>query len=283
MKKDFNDTNELTFSKKDVYGDPVNLSQPTIIIKNDDISYIDVFNYKNIAVEYDFETGSSALYLQKNENEYELLYDKSIKDNVENSCFYSKDSAYILTAYGNNQENIRTLDYFEKKDFMTFLEKYCNEPTNKFGKILSTFSYIPFMLKRSQRMIENNKRFDRFIKPEIFKEYKKLYIKYTVSTKLIPAYCILNSFITNIHNYIATKKLTTLRFDKNMIELQNFKDVCPKSTSTLNSFLKDPVQTDLHQVCDILEKNLNNIDKLIQIYLENELNIQKEGEKYDSK
>ena len=33
----------------------------------------------------------------------------------------------------------------------------------------------------------------------------------------------------------------------------------------------------------ILEKNLNNIDKLIQIYLENELNIQKEGEKYDSK
>ena len=42
MKKDFNDTNELTFSKKDVYGDPVNLSQPTIIIKNDDISYIDV-------------------------------------------------------------------------------------------------------------------------------------------------------------------------------------------------------------------------------------------------
>ena len=74
-----------------------------------------------------------------------------------------------------------------------------------------------------------------------------------------------------------------LRFDKNMIELQNFKDVCPKSTSTLNSFLKDPVQTDLHQVCDILEKNLNNIDKLIQIYLENELNIQKEGEKYDSK
>ena len=132
-------------------------------------------------------------------------------------------------------------------------------------------------------MIENNKRFDRFIKPEIFKEYKKLYIKYTVSTKLIPAYCILNSFITNIHNYIATKKLNTLRFDKNMIELQNFKDVCPKSTSTLNSFLKNPVQTDLHQVCDILEKNLNNIDKLIQIYLEDELNMQKEGEKYDSK
>ena len=73
MKKDFNDTNELTFSKKDVYGDPVNLSQPTIIIKNDDISYIDVFNYKNIAVEYDFETGSSALYLQKNENIVILL------------------------------------------------------------------------------------------------------------------------------------------------------------------------------------------------------------------
>lgn len=247
-----------------------------------DIHFIDVFNYENLAMEYDFQTGSTSLYLQKNEDEYELLYETVIENGIENTSFYSKDSVYILTNYDHNTKNILSLDYWKKSDFIKFINKFENDPANKFDKLISSFSYIPFMLKYSKRMIEDSHYYDTIIEPSIFNNYKKLFIKYTASTKLIPAYCILDSIITKMHNYISTQKFDRYIFEKNLSELENFKDVCPNSTSTLKSFLKNPTQTDLHKVCDLLEKNLNNIYKLINIYLEEELSIAEKGEKYDS-
>lgn len=284
MEKDFSYTNELTFSKKDIYEESVDLFESTDDIDNNiDDFIIDIFDYENIVMEYDFKTGSSSIYLQKSENVYELLYDTTIENRIENSYFYSKDSVYTLTNYDHKTGNIQSLDYWKKSDFITFLKNFYNETTNTFKKLKSSLFYIPFMLTHSKRIIEDNKHFYTDTKPELFNNYKKLFVKYYASAKLIPAFCILESLISDIHNYIATKKFEKAVFEKRLSELQNFKDVCPSSISALNSFLRNPTQTDLHQICDLLKKNLNNIDKLIQIYLEDELNIQEEGEKYDSK
>ena len=65
--------------------------------------------------------------------------------------------------------------------------------------------------------------------------------------------------------------------------MQNFKDVCPSSISLISSFIKNPTTTDLHQLCDSLEKNLINIDNLISLYLEDELSFKSEVERNDSK
>ena len=283
MKENFNYNNPLILSKNDIYGDSLDLDKSTNIDNNEDVQFIDVFDYENIAMEYDFKTGSLALYLQKGENEYELLYDTTIENGRKTSFFYSKDSVYTLINYDQNTENIRTLDYWKKKDFITFLKKFGNEPNNRLEMLTSSFSYIPFMITHSKRIIEDNKRYYVSTEPELFNNYKKLFIKYSASAQLIPAFCILESLIGDIHNYIATKKFKKVVFEKRLSELQNFKDVCPSSTSALNSFLENPVQTNLYQICVLFEKNLNNIKNLISIYLEEELNIQKEGEKYDSK
>lgn len=282
MKENSNYNNPLIFSKNDIYGDSLDIDKSTDIDDNEDVPIIDVFDYENMTVEYNFKTGSSSLYLQKNENEYELLYYTTIKNNTEISQFYNKDSVYLLK-YNHNTGNIYSLDYWKKKDFITFLENFDTEPNNQFKKLTSSFSYIPFMVTHSKRIIEDNKRFYKEPKIKLFNDYKKLFIKYSASAQLIPASYILELIIGDIHNYIATKKLEKDVFKKRLSDLQSLKDVCPSSTSALNSFLENPAQTNLHQICDLLEKNLKNIDTLINIYLEEELDIQKEGEKYDSK
>ena len=58
---------------------------------------------------------------------------------------------------------------------------------------------------------------------------------------------------------------------KEYINLQNFQDLCYDSITILAPFVNNPSNVDLRYLTENLQKNLNNISNLLDMYLENEL------------
>ena len=273
--------NPLAFSKKEVYGD--DLIDSSQIHENNNENFIDIFEYENISMEYSFKTGATALYLKNSDYQYELLYDSDITNGVQTCSLYSKDSVYILSNYNHNNGCIGSLDYIPKNIFIKFMNTFGKEHKNVFSRKISDLLSIPYMAKHFVRLISDNDYYNNSSNQHLFDNYRKIFIKYTSATILIPVYNILDNFISDVHNYIVTRKFDSYIFKRRLLELQNFKDVCPSSISLISSFIKNPTTTDLHQLCDSLEKNLINIDNLISLYLEDELSFKSEGERNDSK
>lgn len=273
--------NPLAFSKKEVYGD--DLIDSSQIHENNNENFIDIFEYENISMEYSFKTGQTALYLKNSDYQYELLYESVINNGIQTCSLYSKDSVYILTNYNHNTGTIYSLDYIPKDIFIKFINKFDKDYKNVFFKKASDMLAVPYMLKHFTKLINDNDYYNNSSNKHLFDNYRKIFVKYTSATILIPVYNILNEFIADVHNYIITRKFNSSIFERRLSELQNFKEVCPSSISLISSFIKNPTTTDLHQLCDSLERNLKNIDNLIGLYLEDELSFKNEGERNDSK
>lgn len=276
MDKVINKEDPLVFSKESIYGnDLISESQK---YESPDENFIDIFEYENLSMEYSFKTGETALYIKNSNHQYELLYETTIRDGIQESSFYSRDSVYVLTNYNHNTGIIGGLDYIPKNIFINFMNTFGKEYKNTFSKKISELLSIPYMAKHFVKMISDNNYYNTSSNQYIFDNYRKIFVKYTLVTVLIPVSNILEDFIADVHNYIATGKFDNSIFERRLFELQNFKDCCPNSISIVSSFIKNPKNTDLHQLCDSLVKNLNNIDNLINLYLEDELSFQKEGE-----
>lgn len=282
MNSIINKNNPLAFSKKDVYGDDL-IDSSQIYENNNNEDFIDIFEYENISMEYSFKTGETALYLKNSDCQYELLYDSNINNGIQNASFYDKDSVYILSNYNHNNGFIESLNYIPKNIFIKFMNTFGQDYKNVLLKKASDLLSIPYMLKHFVRLICDNNYYNNSSNQYLFDNYRKTYVKYTLATMLIPVSNILDNFIKDVHNYIVTRKFDSSIFKRRLLELQNFKDICPNSISLISSFIKNPTTTDLHQLCDSLEKNLSNIDNLISLYLEDELNLGNEGERNDSK
>lgn len=245
--------------------------------------YIDVFSYENLTLEYDFESKRSTLYLQINEDKYELLYETSIKNNIENSSFYSKNNVYILTDYNHETGKIGKLDCIRKTSFIKSINDFSKDFHNRFfnsaNELISGFN----ILKQSNTLINNDHYNENNNNKNLFKEYRTLFVKYKSATILIPVSNILDEIISKIHEFIATGKLDNELINKRFLELQNFKEFCSNSISLLSSFVDNPNSTDLRNLCDGLEKNSRNIDNLMHLYLEDELNMQDKENNDDCK
>lgn len=250
---------------------------------NPDEHYIDVFSYENLAIEYDFKSGQSTLYLQKSDKEYEILYESSNADDIENSYFYSKDNAYILTNFNNKTGNIERLDCISKTAFIQSINEFSRDFHNGFINSINKIIATSHISKYFTTLIINNKYCENIYNKNLFKEYRKLFVKYKSAATLIPVSNILDEVISNIYQYISTGNLDSEKLNKNFLELQNFKDVCKNSISLLSSFISNPKSTNLRNLCGSLEKNLHNIDNLINLYLEDELNLQSKENENDSK
>lgn len=273
--------NPLAFSKKEVYGD--DLIDSSQIHENNNENFIDIFEYENISMEYSFKTGQTALYLKNSDYQYELLYESVINNGIQTCSLYSKDSVYILTNYNHNNGCIGSLDYIPKNIFIKFMNTFGKDHKNVFSRKISDLLSIPYMAKHFVRLISDNDYYNNSSNQYLFDNYRKIFIKYTSATMLIPVSNILDNFISDVHNYIITREFDSSIFKRRLLELQSFKDICPSSISLISSFIKNPTTTDLHQLCDSLEKNLINIDNLISLYLEDELSFKSEGERNDSK
>ena len=77
--------------------------------------------------------------------------------------------------------------------------------------------------------------------------------------------------MNEINSYIATGNLNKDCILKEYIDLQNFQDLCYDSIAILAPFVNAPSSVDLRCLTENLQKNLNNISNLLDIYLEDEL------------
>lgn len=245
--------------------------------------YIDVFYYENLCQEYNFRTGETSLYIKHSDNKYELLYESSIENGLESASFYSKNSAFILEGYNPDSQDIASLAYFTKKDFIKFMNtKIKSEKFPILDKALDLLT--PFFISKSYTsLVRDGVHNTSTSNNELLKEYRELFIKYKCTSAYIPVINILEKLIDYIHTYIASGELDMKSVKLRYSELQNFQKLCPNSYSLISSFINNPESTDLRLLCDSLKKSSTNVENLINLYFKDELNIQTRGENDDCK
>ncbi len=270
----------LTTTKDEIYSEQVDDSYR---ITHPDEDYIDIFSYENLTLEYSFKSGQAALYLQKADNQYEMLYESSTINGIENSSFYSKDSVYLLTNYDHNTSSIGHLDYLPKTTFVQATKKVPENSEKKIRNSIKNFTLSTYLAIHSIPLIDNDTYNKESSNESLLKEYRKLFVKYESAKTLLPVSNILGTVLSDVHEYIATGKYDEEKFNKSYIELQSFKDFCGSSISLLYSFIKDPHNTDLRFLSDNIEKKIKNIDNLFAIYFEDELNLQNKEKNNDCK
>lgn len=286
--------NILLYTKEQIfYGEPSESEQDIIYDQNiesesdsnSDTVNIDIFTYDNLCQEYNFQTGETALYVQRPDELYELLYHSDMGEDFKVSNFYSKNSAFVLKTDISNDKQILFLDYYPRVNFVNFMNsvlKYENTKNFLIKKLYPLICNIG-ITSNSTRLIENSTFFTDTYNDVALKEYKQLFIKYNCATAYIPISSILENTIKDINAYIANGNLDLNTLKRRLFELACFKEVCPSSYSLLSNFINDPYNTDLRNLCTSLQKNINNIENLMNIYMEDELNIQNRGEKDDCK
>ena len=282
--------NILLFTKNQIFNDSQNeFEQDAESKKNLDSDIVTIFAYDNLLQEYNFETGEVSLYMQRPDELYELLYCSDVEEDFRVSNFYSKNSAFalmviilvvlIISLIKSREEYNDLLDYTKRN--------YKNEPLED-SKNIFMRSLLPLasnlgMALNSTRLMENSVPLKNNLKDERLKEYKRLFVKYSCATAYIPISCILENTIKDINAYIASGNLDLDTLKRRLHELECFKQLCPNSYSLISNFINAPYNTHLRDLCDNLQKNMNNIKNLISLYMEDELNIQNRGENDDCK
>lgn len=265
------DENLFTTSADKIYNGQVT---DTCRSEDPDVDYIDIFNYENLVLECNFSSGKYVLYLQKSDTEYEILYECSNINGIENSSFYSKNNVFILTDYNHNTSDIRKLDCIPKKNFIEAIKRYSTNSNNKIFNYLNDIRLANYSLIHSIPLISEGKYISEYsTNVHLFQEYRKLFVKYRSAITLIPISNILDEIISSLHEYIATGKFDIEKFNKSYLELQNYSEICSNSISLLYSFIQNPRSTNLQNLCDDIGKNLKNVENLIDLYLEEELNM----------
>ena len=242
--------------------------------KNEEETLIMEFNYKNIVEEYFLDTGDISLYQKVSPNEKELIYEKiPLSINV-----YTLNDVFIHSGYEDN--NSSTLTHFSKSNFIKYSNKIGNPNINnpftfelsklKSGYLINQYATIYKMSDKDKYSMEHRHIIDR---------YRKVFNRYSCSSMLLPSHQIINDSLELIHKYVITGNLDLDKLQILTYELQFFCESCPDSFHSLFDFISNPSATDLRVLCDTLERNLHNIDNLLDIYLEDELSSSKEGER----
>ncbi len=228
---------------------------------NSDKVEISIYIHENdlIMQECCFQTGEVRLFRDNEDGTLSVLYECRKVGDLSFSIIYTPSNAYNIMAIGDklNFASYISAENFEKLIKLTDMpSKVVSEMTSKI--FISNNAY-PFVVNGN---ILNTKEYEAF---------KKLYTRYSIATKYIPASNILNNLLSEINQYIATGNFNKDCIFKEYINLQNFQELCYDSISTLAPFVNDPSSVDLRSLTEKLQRNLNNISNLLDIYLENEL------------
>lgn len=265
------DDDDLLLVKKDeIFSNTISESER--IDDEDDI--IDIFTYENFYQEYDFKTGETILYLEISEDECKILYSSSHQESGESISIHVDDDVYVINGYNPDKQTIQTLDYFSRDNFLKFSKIVNTSPKNFIHKVINEWHSVIQLAKNSTRLINDGSSINTKNNQAILKKFRTQFVKYNAATSFIPAYCILDSSISDLHSYIASGGNDMSNIKRRLYEIEKFKIICPNSFSLLSSFVKSPKSTDLRALCDSLEKNMNNIEQLLNLYLVDELNLQ---------
>ena len=96
MKENFNYNNPLILSKNDIYGDSLDLDKSTNIDNNEDVQFVDVFDYENI------DTYDALLYKWNGRN-----------NQLTKHLATTRDNSYIR----NVKSYLNNFDYYEERKY----------------------------------------------------------------------------------------------------------------------------------------------------------------------
>lgn len=213
---------------------------------------VNIFIYNNIYEEYSLNTGSCQLYRDLGTDKIELLYKKS----------NNESNKYKITAYDLNgayaaiqtDDGIQKLAYINKNAFSSksiINDKYANIPLIDKYKLTTIKSYQKYIA-----------------------DFNKLNIQYQTASNYIPALNILSSILQTTYKFIANGKLNEEMQDEllqNYIALTNFQNSCYSSIELISGLISNPYDIDLRDFCDKLENKIDNIEHLVNLYLDKDL------------
>ena len=266
-------------NKNDIFNDGEIIEDSDRDNISDNTSLNDVFTYKNLCLEYCFETHESAFYLQRSDKLYELLYNSSVDENGnESSYFYSKDDVFLLQNYDSKNNFIGNLSYISKSNFLYAINKFEKLYKKNLKNIFLNALLDIRLISTAKCLIKNNERFSCYENErDYFQDYRTLYVKYKSAETLIPVSNILTSLISNLNNYMSKGNIDMAEITRRVSELQNFKKYCPTTVSLMSSFMENPESTDLKLLCSKLGTNLQNTENLLELYLKDELSLDNES------
>lgn len=232
----------------------------------EEISTYTAFNGR-IVEEYCFDTSDCTLYRDNDDNTLSPLY-SSVND-ADGECIsiYKPNGVYIAMKKDNGFDSIL---YIDAKDFQTIsntLDFKVSIPILKqiYHKFLEQYTTSHSLSIVSSRKIENSENNSSF-----YEEFKKLFIRYSSASQYIPAHSIINDILGMLNRYIATGILDK-SFLIEYMHLFNFHELCYDSIEETTLFVTDSSHTDLRKLSDSLQKNANNISKLLNLYLKEKI------------
>lgn len=243
---------------------------------DNDISNFFYYDSEKIIQEYCFNGNYTAIYRDIGDNKLALLYEYERDDNGNETYYiYKKDGAYISL---QSKDKFKSIFYVTDENFNLIGNKFL--VSSKFSKIpllknIAKISMESFTSKHSSDIVVNYDFIDTPKNHVLAKDFKHSYTKYVMASNLIPASTIIDKILSILHHYIATKELDKNELIQKYNDLQNFSAVCPSSTNVISHLIDNFDEQNLKSSCESLQSNLRNIEKLIDMYLENELENEK--------
>lgn len=247
-------------------------------LSNAEDEEITIFAYGDkFQEEYNFETGNLSLYINNGDNTFSLLYEKNYyKDGKYSTAIFTNKGIYNI--YYDEKDNPYTAVYMDGNGFNKLLKLpnlRTKNPLSKLGHILKEqwilASGVPIVLDGVPYNHEDSKQH--------LANLKTLGVKYEISSMYIPSVTILEEALQDINNYITTKEIDIVKMQITLMELQNFQRVCYDSTEIISEFVSNHDTADIQDLSNRLRKNISNIYKHIEMYLDEEIHFLESGEK----
>ncbi len=218
-----------------------------------------LFSYDNkILQTYSFPDGTNTIYRDLGNDTLALLYQHHYDEESgeEYITIYEKNGVYFIT---KNDDHIDNAMYTTTKDYIRLMQTEFK--TEEEADNFNFEKCIPIVMN-SKYIAEDN---------TVSKKFQKTYIKYVMAENAIPTQGLLQDILSQAQKYIATKKINTQELLRNYIHLFSFQDFCTSSLQCVSPFVNDPSSVDSRKFIQDLSSKMNNIDKIIGLYLEEEL------------
>lgn len=234
---------------------------------NDDI--MSIYAYREIIQEYYFSNGNTFLYREFGEDKLALLYEREQHDS-ENTAISIYNSDTIFTGILRSNE-FTTIAYINANDFL-FVDNV-NHITSRIPMIKHITNNITdrYIQNHLTPLVVDNQFINTAQNKLLADNFRKTYMRYNMATNLIPAQRTLKNILQLVNRYIATGELNKTNLLTEYIHLQNFAEMCSGTTQKLADFVYNESSVDLRELCDFLQNRIVNIDKLINMYLSDEL------------
>lgn len=238
---------------------------------NNNIIYSYSLQKNNIIQLYDFSNNSTALFRKIQNNDFALLYDTyndTEDENLHHINICTPQTYYSGDLKSNNFTNISSM---HKKDFLFLANTFGNvADIPGIGNIANKLSN-KYVLNHLNTIVYDGKFINTKENHTFEKEFRSKYMRYKMATTLIPVQYATKQILSIIIQGLATEKFDENAFYTNYLHLKNFEEFCSETLQKIHEFYTNKDVVSYANLCDYLRNKITNMDKLINMYLSDEL------------